>query len=651
MSLPDLPEKGDLSDFIEKHGPEEAKALVLELASKTDDYRPNSEAQNKRETASEAKKPSRFKILIQLLDSIDVTFFKDQFSEAWACMRVDDHYENVRIRSGKFRHFLTRIFYEATEEGCGREILQQVQDLCAARAAFGGDSRELSNKFAWVDGHLLIDLSGPDWKCVKLSSAGWDIVTLPAPPFKRHSHMHQLPEPDPNGQITELLDFLPVKNENSRTLLLVWVVTLPLASVSRPIMVLHGLQGSGKSTISLMMRTILDPSAVPKLNLPTRQEELIQAIDHHALVNFDNIHELKQWQSDSICTAVTGGGSTKRTLFTDEDDTIFSYQRAFILNGINVPGTQPDLLDRALLVKTDRIEDNERLEEEEFLPRFDQAKPRIFGGLLNALSQAMAVKPTIRLVRKPRMADWTTWGCAVAEVLGIGSEKFLRAYHSAIQYQHSEIVEASPVCITLIEFMKEKPVWTGRSTDRYPELTKLAEDMGLTKDREWPGAPNALSRKLNELSHNLREVGIVIRNHPTARPRQITIQRMDPSDYAQTSSVCACRRNDNDSSNINSDDIPTISSQGKNTVGDTDADNQLKLLRPDGSDSSDDIYGTCVCVDDKDLETRLDAWGCPSCLGFRRTTVETLCKRNEPPINLTDPQATCPAPRAEYQNG
>ncbi|MGO9572591.1 MAG: phage/plasmid primase, P4 family [Desulfomonilaceae bacterium] len=43
LELPGLPEKGDLSDFIDQHGQLEAKRLLLELAEKTPEYEPASD--------------------------------------------------------------------------------------------------------------------------------------------------------------------------------------------------------------------------------------------------------------------------------------------------------------------------------------------------------------------------------------------------------------------------------------------------------------------------------------------------------------------------------------------------------------------------------------------------------------------------------
>jgi putative DNA primase/helicase len=55
IDLPGLSEKGDVSDFIEMHGADKAKALLLELAEKTDEYQPALEKKNECETPQGTK--------------------------------------------------------------------------------------------------------------------------------------------------------------------------------------------------------------------------------------------------------------------------------------------------------------------------------------------------------------------------------------------------------------------------------------------------------------------------------------------------------------------------------------------------------------------------------------------------------------------
>jgi hypothetical protein len=73
-------------------------------------------------------------------------------------------------------------------------------------------------------------------------------------------------------------------------------------------------------------------------------------------------------------------------------------------------------------------------------------------------------------------------------------------------------LEASPVAAAIIKSMDPRTGWIGTATELLNEL-EVAESLKIkTKNnRLWPSAPNSLSRRLNEVKTNLREVGITIK--------------------------------------------------------------------------------------------------------------------------------------------
>jgi hypothetical protein len=123
----------------------------------------------------------------------------------------------------------------------------------------------------------------------------------------------------------------------------------------------------------------------------------------------------------------------------------------------------------------------------------------------------MSIIDGIHLDRMPRMADWARWGCAVSEALGIGQEKFLNAYEMNRANQNTEILESDEVCQVLLGFMADKTEWSGTPSTLYSELTTRAEAEGLSvKNKSWPRAAHALTRKLNKLADNLKQAGVHI---------------------------------------------------------------------------------------------------------------------------------------------
>jgi len=533
LYFPDLPEKGDVSDFIEQHGPDEAKRLLSELAAKTPEYEPAQEPKKtkKKEKHNEKdEKESRFMQLLGLFYETGADVFWDEHSRGWTCLKIGGATRNVRINSAEFNRFRLRLYVDTHGQGIGRETITQVGDLLEARAT---ETKRLYNRFAWVDGILYVDLCNSAWEAIEVSADGWRKVQLEKPLFKRFRHQQPLPEPERGGKLDEILSLIPVKREAEKILLQVWMVCAPLEHVGRPGLILHGDQGSAKTKSAEKLGACLDPSLTKTLSLPENHAEFVQALDHYGLMRLDNLRGLPPWASDDLCRAITGGGLTKRGRYTNDDDFIFEFCRTFILNGIAVAATSPDLLDRSILVELERIEDTDRRCDGDLDAEFDRSRPRIFGAILDCLAKTIAIRPSVKLNRLPRMADFTMWGYAAAEALGLGGPEFLKAYNVNIATQNDQVVGSNPICMTLVEFMNNRLSWFGTPSELYSELKSLAKDMELTEAHQWPKAANTFSKSLRQLVTNLKESGLVVEAGKSGL-RKITVRKIPTSQESTT---------------------------------------------------------------------------------------------------------------------
>lgn len=81
-------------------------------------------------------------------------------------------------------------------------------------------------------------------------------------------------------------------------------------------------------------------------------------------------------------------------------------------------------------------------------------------------------------------------------------------------------------CGALREFMNSKKYWKGTATELLNELENTAEALKIKikNNRQWPSAPNSLSRKLNEVRTNLREVGITIERPVDTKTNTILVE-------------------------------------------------------------------------------------------------------------------------------
>ncbi len=75
--------------------------------------------------------------------------------------------------------------------------------------------------------------------------------------------------------------------------------------------------------------------------------------------------------------------------------------------------------------------------------------------------------------------------------------------------QHHEIIYIKLVAHAVHSFSKEVGTFEGTPTELHQRCKEyLAEDD--LKDQSWPKAVHAFSRKLNEVAHNLREMGVMV---------------------------------------------------------------------------------------------------------------------------------------------
>ncbi len=252
------------------------------------------------------------------------------------------------------------------------------------------------------------------------------------------------------------------------------------------------------------------------------------AAKNSRVVAYDNLSGIPQWLSDALCRLATGGGFSTRELYTDTEEVILDLTRPVILNGIDHLAERPDLADRAIILQLPRIEEEARQDEEQLYAWYERDRPQILGALFTALSGALARLPTVKLVRKPRMADFALWATAAEKGLGFESGAFMTAYAANRAESVNETLESDPVSTAiLVLFDDATSEWTGTAGDLMKHLEQTIED-GIKKSPAWPKTPRAFSSRLRRLTTFLRESGIEITFHKrkgTRGQRLLTIAR------------------------------------------------------------------------------------------------------------------------------
>ena len=378
--------------------------------------------------------------------------------------------------------------------------------MIEAKALFDGPEIKLNLRVAEHDGALWYDLANEAWQAVKITPDGWEVVDNPPILFRRFKNTAAQVLPQRGGSLDLLRKYINLKDDEDWLLLTALIIHAFIPGVPHAIPVFYGDKGAAKTTAQRVLRKLIDPAVRDTMTLPTDKNELALMLMTNYAPCFDNLDGLSPWQSDMLCQAATGGGISKRELYTDCEEVILSFLRCPMLNGINLVASRDDLLDRSVLFRLERIEEDQRKTESEFWQEFEQDRPLILGAIFNTLSDALRLHPEVELPGLPRMADFAEWGYAIMEAAGGMGEAFLKAYRKNIAGAIEEAVTSDVVGAAIVEFMADKEEWQGTASELLEALNELPSTN--EKDKVWPKRPNTLTRRLNRIKSALADYGI-----------------------------------------------------------------------------------------------------------------------------------------------
>lgn len=516
----------------------------------------------KRKRNNPVQRESQKDQLHELLDNQTdlINLFLNDRQDPWATIIVKSHKENWSCSSSQFKWWLTNLYYEKFGKAPNTETINSAIALLSARARFGGVQYKTYNRVAKVGDVVWYDLASSDWRSVKITSQGWEVTSNPSVIFQRHSHQQQQMDPISGGDVKQVLQFINTTDPQLQVLLLVYLVACFIPGFPHPILNVYGSQGSAKTMLGRLFRKLIDPSSTEVLTIPKDIPGLVQMLDHNWFCLFDNLSRCSADVSDQLCKAVTGDGFSKRQHYTNDEDYIYTFQRPLGMNGINLVATKPDLLERSILCQLERIPPEQRKTEEELWNEFDKQKAHILGAVFDAVSKSIGNYESLKISNLPRMADFTKWGCAIAEALGFSKQEFLDAYLVNIDSQNEEVLNSSLLGTAIRKLMEDKPIWTGTTTLLQKELEKIADLEGINthSDWDWPKSANAFSRKLNELKTTLATDGIYIDREHTGSSRIIRIRKQ--SNDINDKNLTSLTTNDIDDTN---DRIPSLFSSNE----------------------------------------------------------------------------------------
>jgi energy-coupling factor transporter ATP-binding protein EcfA2 len=426
----------------------------------------------------------------------------------------EDHREiHVVLDSAIYRSELSALYADAQPgKVLSKEQCTLAMGLLAHRAR-KVDKQKLYCRSALRDGALYIDRGTPDGQCIKVSAAEISTITNPPIPFLYRGEKYAaLPLPEFGGSVQDFARHFNVNKEDLITLIAFILVAL-FGAEAYPILLIQGLQGSGKSTLMDMVRALIDPTVNRKDGRATfcnKEHDLFIAASSRQVLCFDNISIVDQAASDALCRMSTGGSLSTRKYYSDSDEKAFTACRPVMATAIGSPTKRGDFLDRCVMVTAQHLD--KRRTERRIWDDFERDRPKLFGFLLTALQMAMQNLDRIEAemdegkYSKHRMAELTALVEAAASMLGLERGEFSARQDKAQQLMQAESAMGDSFILAIHDHLSRHPAIDVLELTARELLNKIQPDY---PPKGWPHT-NQVKRIFQRNGAGLAAIGLQV---------------------------------------------------------------------------------------------------------------------------------------------
>jgi len=437
-------------------------------------------------------------ILTDVVENVDL--FRDKDGTAYGAISPR---RAVPIDSMVFGDWLRRKAYEAGQV-VSAEAVAAVQSLARAHAS---DVREVHLRVARIGEAVYVDLCDAEDNVVKVTVDGASLVADDewCPTFRRSKQMPLAA--DLSGAVDDIRSLINL-DDDQFVLFMACAAKMYFPDSPSPIVNLIGEYGSGKTSATIVMRTLIDPvPAMVAYGETGKPDDLLIRCWHNGVLTLENMSNLTKI-SDLLCGICTGMGFEVRQLFSNGDLFTLWVRRPVIVNGIDPTKYASDLISRMIEIELTRPE--KRIRETQFERELAEKAPRMVGAMFNLVRDVLRLLPEIDNVPDDlRMAEFATVGEAVARIMGKEPGWFVERMVEMQEEAQDEAADDSCTMQALEELCQGIAggrFW-GSPQELLTQLQLAAEGNSAIRASGLPMTASTLSRELGSLKGVLRRRG------------------------------------------------------------------------------------------------------------------------------------------------
>ncbi|MGZ3726845.1 MAG: hypothetical protein ACXWQQ_13650 [Pseudobdellovibrio sp.] len=398
------------------------------------------------------------KIFKDLVDTTLAEFYLSKEGNACCTLNVDGHQRTFALNSSMWQHTVQKILRKCDPPVRLRKYaFEDLQSYFLGEAYDCPVKRDVRIRSGRVSDTVIVDLCDHNGTCAMIHPGRVEYTTVSPIPFLRPLKQ----EPFPLPRKPKIKDFLKLfkkwqnlKNENDSLLILAWIITTLIGGHAYPILILTGGQGSGKTTFSIRLRKLVDPTSTMLQTAVKDPRDFHALVSNSFLVSFDNLSGISNVISDLLCAASTGGTVIIRELNTTIDEICVNIHRPIILNGIDDPTSRQDFQDRSIFIETKYISEDDRESESTLQTDFDNIYPDLIGGIFELISLVLLELPKVRTKGLKRMTEYSRIGIALERVLGLPDGFFMKVLNQNLESQKSNTMSMDDNLPAIIEKLK-----------------------------------------------------------------------------------------------------------------------------------------------------------------------------------------------------